>query len=42
MVEGSITESFAPVCAAAGVQQMVVGHALLNTLMTVSDTGEAC
>jgi len=42
MVEGSITESFAPVCVAAGVQQMVVGRALLNTLMAVSDTGEAC
>ena len=42
MVEGGVTQSFARVSVAAGVQQMVVSRALLNTSMTVSDAGEAC
>jgi hypothetical protein len=30
-VDGGVTEDVAPLCAAAGVRQMVVGRALLNT-----------
>jgi pentose-5-phosphate-3-epimerase len=42
MVEGGVTQSLASLCVAAGVQQMVVGRALLNTSITVSHAGEAC
>jgi pentose-5-phosphate-3-epimerase len=30
-VDGGVTEEIAPLCAAAGVQQMVVGRALLTS-----------